>query len=105
MARLLWRLPLTTITPPPGSSQGPPRPFPRGAGRFTLALTGRVAAEYPPTKGNATTFGTGDVCAWSGAFFAWMGVLAGSAQRSFAGCGGCLPRSGHIFLTPAAYHG
>lgn len=103
MARLLWRLPLTTITPPPGSSQGPARPI--GAGRFTLALTGSEAAEYPPTKGNAATVGARGVCVWPGTFPAWVGVLAGSAQRSFAGCGGCRPRSGRISLTPAVYHG
>lgn len=83
MARLLWHLPLTTTTPPPGSGQGPARPSHAGAGRFTLALAGSGAAEYPLTKGNATTVGAGGTCGRSTASPALAAV--GSAQRFSGG--------------------
>ena len=38
------------------------------AARFTLALTESGAAEYPPTKGNATTVGADGFCVWPVAF-------------------------------------
>lgn len=103
VARLLWRLPLTTTTPPPGSSQGPARPSHAGAGRFTLALTGSGAAEYPPTKGNATTIGAGGSCVWSVASPALAG--AGSVQRFSGGWWECRPLSGRISLVPAVCFG
>ena len=79
------------------SRPGPPH---RG-GPVHFSLDGERSGGVPSTKGNAATVGGGGVCAWSGAFSALAGALAGSARGSSVEREGCPPRSGRISVTPA----
>lgn len=83
-----------TITPPPGSGQGPARPSHAGAGQFTLALTGDGAAEYPLVKGNTTIVVANGTCGGPMNFPAWAGE--GSAHDF-------LLNDGNVRLDPGAY--
>lgn len=95
-------LPLITTTPPPGVCQGPARPQ-GGAGRFTLALTGAGAVEYPPTGANALTAGVAGCGGVLGAFAPSPGLAL--SYGFWSECRGPLLLSGRISLTHACAFG